>query len=137
VIHVSKTRLGGRPGFTAYWRETSGKKIFRGIGTTDEVEADETLAVMQRILNTPHLLDPDHKDHHTTPRAAYRAVFQREPPEPSDHVTFEMSHGLPRPMLVMAPDGQILPGAVLPPVRTKHKVRVPALKHALLENVLN
>ncbi len=30
------------------------------MNTTDEVAADESLAVIQRILNTPHLLDPNH-----------------------------------------------------------------------------
>jgi len=87
MIKVSKTRLAGRPGFVALWRDEAGKKFCRGISTTEELRADEIIAAMQRILNTPALLDPDHPDHATTTIAeAYRAIFGKPPPEPDDTV---------------------------------------------------
>jgi hypothetical protein len=87
VVKVSKSRIAGRPGFVAQWRDEKGKKFCRGISTTEEVRADEIVAAMQRILNTPTLLNPDHPDHATTPVEAYRAIFGKMPPEPDDTVT--------------------------------------------------
>ena len=135
MIRVSKTQLGGRPGFVAQWRDARGKKFCRGMNTTDEVAADETLAVIQRILNTPDLLDPNHPNHFSTPKDAYRAVFQRDPPEPPDDVEVEIQHGPARPQFVMSADGHIQPSVILPPVTARHRVRVPKMKQLLNENV--
>jgi len=83
MIRVTPTRMPGRPGYVAYWIDpTSKKKVCRGISTNDEVQADIIAAEIQRIVNTPKLLDPNHPDHLASNAKAYRAVFMRQPPQP-------------------------------------------------------
>lgn len=130
MIKVSKSRLAGRPGFVALWRDEKGKKFCRGISTTDEVRADEIVAAMQRILNTPALLNPDNPDHGTTLIEAYRAIFGKTPPEPDDTVIINAS--VPqssKPVAAIMVAGQIIPtGLRLPPRRISAAVQVPGLK---------
>lgn len=131
MIRVSKSRLAGRPGFVALWRDEKGKKFCRGISTTEEVKADEIIAAMQRVLNTPALLDPDHPDHQdTTLPEAYRAIFGKPLPEPDDSVSLTVS--VPqssKPVEAIMVDGQIFStGLRLPRRKVAATLQVPGMK---------
>jgi len=90
MIFVSKTQLNGRPGFVAQWRNAGGKNICRGIRTRDPLRADEIVANLQRVLNTPALEDPNHPDHALTMPEAYHAIFGKERPGFNDEIEGEV-----------------------------------------------
>lgn len=104
MLRVSKTQIAGKPGYSAQWRDSAGKKFCRGLNTTSELEADQIVADLQRVLNSPTLHNPDAPGHVATMPKTYRAFFTFEKRQRHE-LTETLPAAMFNPSLIAEPGG--------------------------------